>query len=98
MPRVHPPEKRQASWYAPVTVIAVASLFLLSENVLKQIPSLTQIQQQLEQLLDGCRPSRLTPSVGPPPATCEYACPSRRRSHWSAQEPRQTCPVRRCHP
>lgn len=53
LPPPPPKSRRQGAWYAPVTVLAVASLFLLAEGVLKEMPSLTQIQQQLEQLLDG---------------------------------------------
>lgn len=53
LPPQRPPERRQKGWYAPLTVIAVASLFLLGEGVLKQMPTLTQIQQQLERMLDG---------------------------------------------
>jgi phosphatidylserine/phosphatidylglycerophosphate/cardiolipin synthase-like enzyme len=48
-----PAAQRQGGWYAPLTLLAVASLFLLGEGVLKEIPSLTQIQQELERMLDG---------------------------------------------
>jgi hypothetical protein len=53
MPPTRPAPQRQGGWYAPLTLIAVASLFLMGEGVLKEIPSLTQIQQQLERILDG---------------------------------------------
>jgi phospholipase D1/2 len=53
MPPTGPTEQRQGGWYAPLTLLAVASLFLLGEGVLKEIPSLTQIQQELERMLDG---------------------------------------------
>jgi hypothetical protein len=53
MQPTHPPAQRQAGWFAPLTAIAVASLFLLGEGMLKDMPSLTQIQQQLERMLDG---------------------------------------------
>lgn len=53
MPPPRPAAQRQRGWFAPVTVVAVASLFLLGEVVLKEIPSLTQIQQQLERMLDS---------------------------------------------
>lgn len=53
IPPTLPPAQRQGSWYAPLTLLAVLSLFVLGEGVLKEIPSLTQIQQQLERILDG---------------------------------------------
>lgn len=46
-----PPQRR---WTAPFTIAAVASLVVLGgEAVLKEIPSLTHIQQELERILDG---------------------------------------------
>jgi phosphatidylserine/phosphatidylglycerophosphate/cardiolipin synthase-like enzyme len=53
MPPASPTVQRQRGWYAPLTLIALASLLLLGEGVLKEMPSLTQIQQQLERMLDG---------------------------------------------
>lgn len=53
MPPSRPAAQRQGGWSAPLTLIAVASLFLLGDGVLKEIPSLTQIQQELERILDG---------------------------------------------
>jgi phospholipase D1/2 len=53
MPPTLPAAQRQGGWYAPLTLLAIASLFLLGEGVLQDIPSLTQIQQQLERILDG---------------------------------------------
>jgi len=53
LPPTPPAAQRQRGWYAPLTLLAVASLFLLGEGVLKEIPSLTQIQQQIERMLDG---------------------------------------------
>ena len=53
MPPPRPAAQRQRVWYAPVTLVAVASLLLLGEGVIKEIPSLAQIQQQLERMLDG---------------------------------------------
>lgn len=53
MPPARPPTHRQSGWYAPITLIAIASLALLGESVLKEIPSLTQIQEQLERMLDS---------------------------------------------
>lgn len=53
MPPARPTAQRQGVWYAPLTLLAVASLFLLGEGALKEMPTLTQIQQQLERMLDG---------------------------------------------
>ena len=55
MPAARPTEQRQGGWYAPLTLIAVVSLFLLGDGVVKEIPSLTQIQQQLQRILDDAR-------------------------------------------
>jgi phosphatidylserine/phosphatidylglycerophosphate/cardiolipin synthase-like enzyme len=57
MPPTIPAAQRQGGWYAPLSLLAVASLFLLGEGVLKEIPSLTQIQQEIERILDGVAPS-----------------------------------------
>jgi len=53
MPATNAAEPRQSGgWFAPLTLIAVVSLFLLGDGVVKEIPSLTQIQQQLQRILD----------------------------------------------
>ena len=53
MPATNATEPRQSGgWFAPLTLIAVVSLFLLGNGVVKEIPSLTQIQQQLQRILD----------------------------------------------
>lgn len=54
MPPALPVSQRQGRWTAPFMLAAVASLLILSsETVLKQIPSLTHIQQEIERILDG---------------------------------------------
>jgi phospholipase D1/2 len=46
--------KREGGWYAPLVLLAGASLIIFgSESVWKELPSLTHIQQQLERILDG---------------------------------------------
>lgn len=54
MPPTLPAAQRQKGWSAPLMLLAAASLIVLgSEGVLKEIPSLAHIQQQLERMLDG---------------------------------------------
>ena len=53
IPPALPAAQRQAGWSAPLVLLGIASLLILgSESVLKEIPSLTHIQQQLERMLE----------------------------------------------
>lgn len=53
IPPARPAAQRQGGWSAPLALLGIASLLILgSEEVWKEIPSLTHIQQQLERILE----------------------------------------------